>query len=119
MGKPIKSKARIVQSKVEMRARVKVTVGDTMHFPYNVAVAAGEPSSHKSFHAKYANQYCVVKGIRKVEERTPLRPLTYYVQFKVRFDDGAERELTSDSLVYVGKSKKPPKKEQKGGRPIA
>jgi hypothetical protein len=93
-----------------MLANVKVAVGDTLLFPYSNEVAAGEPTAHKAFHAKYQNQECVVKKIRKSTEPRWLSPRTH-ILFTVRFADGAVNELLSGAFVYVGKKKKAKKKK--------
>jgi len=93
-----------------MLADVRVTVGDVLLFPYSVEVAAGEPTDHKAFHAKYQNQECVVKKIRKFKEPRWLSPRTHTL-FTVRFADGVDNELLAGAFVYVGKKKKTKKKK--------
>jgi|GEM_PF-3797563 len=105
-------KKAIVRTKVRMRADIKVAVGDILLYPYSSEVGAGEPSTHKSFHAKYSNQHCTVRRIKKADVGvSPLRP-QIRILFKVRFADGTENELLSDAFVYIGKKKAAQKKKK-------
>ena len=90
---------------IVMRGKVKVGIGARVKYPYSVEVAAGEPSSVKNFHAKYADKEGVVVEIKN-------RPNVYSdgttIFFKVRFSDGFEQDdMHPDFLIYLG----PPEKK--------
>jgi hypothetical protein len=99
----IKKASRIVI----MQARVRVSVGDLMIYPYSLEVAAGEPSEIKAFHSKYAGQVCRVAKIPK--SRRPGGSL----DLEVRFSDGTKKKINSDFLQLESAGKRPKKKKSK------
>lgn len=78
---------------VVMRSRVEVQVGDIMFYPYSIAVAAGEPSRTKDFHAQHHNEKCKVLEIQNKSKDS--------VYLKVVFPNGDTWETNTDFLIFV------------------
>jgi len=83
-----------------MKSSIEVKKGDRLIFPFSIEVKCAEPSEWQNFHNKYAGQECTVLDISVCENMLPDFRVRD-VRFLVKFDDGVERNISSNSLVAL------------------
>ena len=96
-------KAAAGEAQVLVRQATRLNSGARFFFPYSSEIAAGEPTSFKTFHAKYHGQTCELVEVVSAGERRKFGSYNFCTDtiVEVRFKDGRTMEMTTDVLILL------------------